>query len=92
MMKLFRTADCPGCRAIEEILEELCIAHEVVSISQDTNSREIPPEGTSPPVLVDGEEIVQGSGNIISHLEKLEEFRKMWYKFQSDACYCDEMD
>lgn len=21
---------------------------------------------------------------------KLEEFKEQWYKFQSDACYCDE--
>ena len=30
--------------------------------------------------------------NIIAYLEELEGFKQLWYKFQSDACYCDQTD
>jgi hypothetical protein len=50
MIKFYRMRKCTGCAAIQDALEELCIAH----------------------------------------LEELEQFKELWYKFQSDACYCDE--
>jgi arsenate reductase-like glutaredoxin family protein len=92
MLKFFRISDCAGCKAIEEVLTELCIAHKVILISEDNTSQERLPEGVKPPVLVDEEEIIQGNKLIIEHLEKLKDFKELWYKFQSDACYCDEMD
>jgi hypothetical protein len=41
-------------------------------------------------VLVDGEETFEGSDKIIRHLEELEDFARLWRKYQSDACYCDD--
>jgi glutaredoxin len=92
MLQFFRTPDCAGCKAIEEALTELCIAHKVFLISENNKSEEQLPEGVKPPVLVDEGEIIQGNKPIIEHLEKLKDFKELWYKFQSDACYCDEMD
>jgi glutaredoxin len=90
MITLFRTKSCPGCSAIQETLEELCIAHKVVLIDEDPRGSSGLPAGTRPPVLVDEDEVVQGSDAIIAHLEKLKDFKATWEKFQSDACYCDE--
>jgi hypothetical protein len=42
------------------------------------------------PLLIDEGKIIQGSKNIINHLNELEEFKNQWYKFQSDVCYCEE--
>ena len=92
MLKFFRTPACPACQAIEDILTELCLAHEVVLVSRDSMSKNKLPEGTRAPVLVDDGDVIQGSENIVGHLEKLKDFKELWYKFQSDACYCDEGD
>ena len=90
MLKLIATDNCPGCKAVAEAMEELCIAHEVIFVSEKDDSKDKLPKGTRPPVLIDEGKIVQGSKNIIAHLEKLSEFKELWYKYQSDACYCDE--
>ncbi len=90
MITFFRTSECGGCAAIQEVLGELTIAHDVVVLDAP---EDLPSEFAAagpPPVLVDGREIIQGRENILAHLEKLAEFRKLWYKFQSDACYCDK--
>jgi hypothetical protein len=41
-------------------------------------------------VLVNGGNTFQGHKGIIAHLQELDGFMDLWYKFQSDACYCDE--
>jgi hypothetical protein len=41
-------------------------------------------------VLRDGDEVFEGSKAVADHLEEMKEFKRQWYKFQSDACYCDE--
>ena len=56
----------------------------------DENNKNKLPEGKRAPVLIDGQKIIQGSRNIAGYLEKLEGFKVLWEKFQSDACYCDE--
>jgi len=56
----------------------------------DENNKNKLPYGKRTPVLVDGQKIVQGSSNIARYLEKLEGFKTLWEKFQSDACYCGE--
>ena len=92
MLKFFRTPNCPACQAIEDILTELCLAHEIVLVSRNSTSKNKLPEGTRAPVLVDDGQVIQGSKKIVAHLEKLKDFRELWYKFQSDACYCGEDD
>jgi hypothetical protein len=90
MIKFFRTSKCKGCAAIQDALEDLSIAHETVVLKSPD---ELPPELAgigSLPILVDGQDVIDGSENIVAHLEELEQFKELWYKFQSDACYCDE--
>jgi glutaredoxin len=90
MMKFFRTENCPGCQDIEDQLNELCLACEVIIVKE---KNDIPPyvrSGTKLPFLIDDDVLIQGYKNIIEHLNELEEFKSQWYKFQSDACYCDD--
>ena len=90
MITFFRTSDCPGCEAIEEVLEDLCIAHKVVLVPQSGVPDESMPDEAKPPILVDDDKVIRGNKNIIAYLEELKGFKELWYKFQSDACYCDE--
>jgi glutaredoxin len=90
MITLYRTKSCPGCQAIEETLKELCLAHKVVIVRGPEGLPKLPDNGASPPLLIDDGQAIQGSRNIIEHLNELEEFKKLWEKFQSDVCYCDE--
>jgi len=89
MIKLYCSRKCPRCGDIVDLLDELAVAHEVIYVT-DENRRQVLPKQTSEPVLVEGKNIVQGSKAITDYLEKLEDFKQLWYKFQSDACYCDE--
>ena len=89
MITFFRTAECPGGCEIQETLQELCLAHKVILLQGNNKISELP-QGTHPPVLVDGDELIQGSEAIAAHLECLAGFKAEWEKFQSDACYCDE--
>ena len=90
MMTFFRTEDCEGCGTIQEALEQLCIAHETVVVGSEA---ELPAEAAGqggPPILVDEQEVIRGSREIINHLEELERYKAQWYKYQSDVCYCDD--
>jgi hypothetical protein len=90
MIKLFRTESCLGCQHIENALKELCLAHEVVVVKEKDDIPSSVASNTKLPFLIDGDRLIQGSNNIFVHLSELEEFKSRWYKFQSDACYCDE--
>jgi len=89
MITFFRTSDCPGCNAVQDALEDLGIAHKVVLVPQEGAPEESMPHGIRPPVLADDEKIIQGIKNIIAYLEEMKEFKELWYKYQSDVCYCD---
>jgi glutaredoxin len=93
MITLYRRRGCPQCSGIEEALKELTLAHRVIEVGKGEVGREMPeqPCGPSrPPVLIDEGKVFRGSKAILDHLEDLKGFRALWYKFQSDACYCDE--
>lgn len=90
MLIFYRTEDCLGCKGIQTALEEMRLAHKVIIVKNVPITDGEVASGMRPPVLVDEKEIIQGKDNILKHLEKLEEFKEQWYKFQSDACYCDE--
>jgi len=93
MITLYRKRGCPRCTDIEEALKELTLAHRVVDVEEGEGARGIPENLGEPrrtPVLVDEGEVFRGSRAILDHLEGLKGFRALWYKFQSDACYCDE--
>jgi hypothetical protein len=71
-------------------MEDLSLAHKVVMVK---DRAELPVEISKDsrlPVMVDGNEIIQGHDQILHHLEELENFKAEWDKFQSDACYCDD--
>jgi glutathione S-transferase len=90
MITLYRRPGCPGCGAVGEALVEMVVSHEVVEVE---SVADLPPElrgAGELPVLVDGAEVVSGTAAVLEHLHELEGFRALWYKFQSDACYCDE--
>ncbi len=91
MLTFYRTRDCARCDDIEEKIEELHIAHDVVALkNEDADDEANLPPGARPPVLIDEHEVIEGADAILKHLESLEKFKADWYKFQSDACYCDE--
>jgi len=65
------------------------MAHEVVVVMPDGPSGGLP-QGTQPPVLVDGDKVVQGGSDIFAYLDELQELKRVWLKYQSDVCYMDE--
>ena len=90
-MTFYRTTNCPGCQAVEDTLNDLVMACRYVNLDSRNG---LPPElaGRRLPLLVDGDKIIEGSRPILAHLEKLADFKKQWYKYQSDVCYCDDED
>jgi len=90
MLKFYKTEGCTGCQDIEDALKELCIEHQVTVVKETNDIPSFIPSGTRLPFLVDEGLLLEGTDDIIDHLSELEEFKDQWYKFQSDACYCDE--
>lgn len=89
MITLYRTNDSPEGREIESALKETCLAHKVVDLAGGRRPAEVP-DGATAPVLVDDGQVFRGTAEILPHLEELVAYRERWYKYQSDACYCDE--
>ena len=90
MIELYRRMDCPRCADIVDALEQLAIAFEVFTVAPGNPLPAMLPEGAHLPVLIDGEEVFQGSASIPHHLGETAAFKALWYKYQSDACYCQE--
>lgn len=65
MIKFFMTAGCPACDAIQDTLEDICIAHKIVIVSGTGKARKPLPGGTRPPVLVDEGKLVAGSKTLL---------------------------
>jgi len=90
MITLFRTRRSEGAAAVEETLDELCLAHATVVIESGDKPPPEMPLGRDLPVLVDEHNVFEGTPAILAHLQDLEAYRDLWYKFQSDVCYYDE--
>jgi glutaredoxin len=90
MITLFTTADCAECAEIEEMLDELRLAHQIVLREPANASSGKPSAADSVPLLVDGKKMIPGSVVIREYLRDLAGFKAQWDKYQSDACYCDE--
>lgn len=90
MLTFYRSKNCPGCIQIEETLKKLVLAHRIVEVSNRKELPEVFTKETSLPVMIDNGEVIQGYDAILNHLEQLEQFKELWDKYQSDACYCDE--
>jgi len=80
--------NCWTCSKVRESLGELAIACDVVVVPREGQTDRLP-QGTLPPVLVDEDKVVQGSPNIFSYIDELQEFKREWLKYQSDVCYMD---
>lgn len=87
-MLRFYAKDDDASREIIEALEQLAIVHEIVSPGDDGDRH--PPNDAAAPVLDDDGTLVEGRERILEHLRGLQDFKEKWYKFQSDACYCDD--
>ncbi|AMV40933.1 hypothetical protein [Planctomyces sp. SH-PL62] len=89
MITLYRTAEDPAGRELQQALQESCLAHEVVLVAAAGPGRGGLPAGTRPPVLVDDDRVYQDRVAILARLEELRAMMDVWYKYGSDACYCD---
>jgi len=58
MMTFFGPSDCPGCEAIEDVLEDICVAHKVVVVPQSGVPDEPMPDAAKPPMLVDDDKVI----------------------------------
>jgi len=80
--------NCRTCSKVRESLSELAMACDVVVVPQEGQTNRLP-QGAHPPVLIDGDKVVQGSPDIFSYIDELQEFKREWLKYQSDVCYMD---
>ncbi len=87
-MTLYITTECDICDDVREALDEVALAHDVVTIRRGERSDRLPP-GAEPPVLIDGSIVVQGGPSIFAYIEELERLKREWLKYQSDVCYCE---
>jgi len=90
MIRFYCVHDDSASATIQDVLDELCIAHATIELESAADiPRDLAEQG-DPPILVDGRDVITDPRRITTHLEGLERFKKQWYKFQSDACYCDD--
>jgi hypothetical protein len=89
MITFYRTKDCTACADVEDIMEELVLRHKDVVVKDKS---ELPEEvkGSPLPLMVDDNERISGLHNIVEHLDEVAQFKRLWEKYQDDACYCDE--
>ncbi|MFW6189762.1 MAG: hypothetical protein ACOC7T_04935 [Planctomycetota bacterium] len=87
MIVLYCRPGCPRCASLHGMLERLALKSRLVEVGPDEQLPDDLPEDTA---LRDGEELYTGGAAVAEHLDELEVFKEWWYKFQSDACYCDE--
>lgn len=90
MLKFYHTPDCPGCREIQDALEEMSYAHEVILVKSRDETEEDVLKHKKLPLLIDDDKVCEGTEAIVQHLEELKGFKALWDKFQSDACYCGD--
>jgi len=87
-MKLYITENCGTCARLRESLDDTALAHETIVVPEHEPFVGLP-EGAEPPVLVDGDRVVQGSDAIFAYIEDLRQLKADWLKYQSDVCYSD---
>lgn len=89
MIKLYRPRDCPACADIEATLQELVVAHRVITVEEDKLQNDLDPE-VALPAINDNGQIISGLAAISAYLKELEKFVADWQRFQSDSCYIDD--
>lgn len=71
MLKLYQVEWCPHCHRVRQLLTELGLTYMAVNVAEDPTKRTelIALSGQSAvPVLVDGEQVISGSEEIVKHL------------------------
>ncbi len=90
MLYFFPHEHCQECEEIGRQLKQLVLAHRVILPGQTHPNAPPIPKDLTPPVLIDGKNIIKGISPILAHLETLRKFKEEWDKFQSDSCYCGD--
>lgn len=88
MIELYHTPNCPSGREIEAALQELVVAHRVISVEPGRQPEALPPD-TPLPALKENGQLISGQDAIQAHLEELARLVADWRRFQTDACYID---
>ena len=88
MIIFYRTRDNSFNDEIEETLQELALAHRVVTVENGNVPEELP-AGTRLPALREGKEIYTGEAEVKAYVDDLEQEVLYGRQFQSDACYLD---
>jgi hypothetical protein len=86
MIRFFSMGHCGRCDEIRDVLESRCLAHRLIWVDEGAVPGGLP-KGAAPPVLVDGDRIIEGVEAILAHLDELTRFKALWDKYQSDSCY-----
>ena len=89
MITFFFMTHCARCDEIRHVLESRCLAHCPVLVDEGALPGGLP-AGVTPPVLVDGDRVIEGAEAILAHLDELARFKALWDKYQSDSCYYSE--
>ena len=89
MIELYRPIYCPDCIKIEETLQELVVAHKIITLEPGQFATESTPD-TPLPAIKDEGQIITGQAAIGAYLVELEKVVTDWRRFQSDACYIDD--
>lgn len=87
MITLYRHPDDAWADELEEALDEMVIAYETETITQETNRPDDVPEL---PALRDDDEVVFGETDLRHRIRELRDLMGKWDRFQSDACYIED--
>jgi len=71
MIELYETSYCPFCNIVKERLEDLNLEYTAILVPSPLRQRQIVQEisgQTLVPVIVDGDEVINGSQRIIEYL------------------------
>ncbi len=88
MIQLYRLAECSTCDEIEATLQEIVIAHQVITVSPPQWPENLA-KNSKLPILIDNNQIVEHD-KIKAHLNELAQFVNDWNVYQGDACYINE--
>jgi hypothetical protein len=89
MPTLYRTPESSAADAIQSALDEMVIAHDVVTADGTATL----PGGLSTsdlPALQDDGDVLTNPDAIEARLDALRTLMANWDRFQSDACYIDD--
>ncbi len=90
MIELYIRNDCPACGVVQNALQDMTLAHRVITVGDDHALPLGLPPDAQPPVLVDDGKAIYGRDALRAHLQQLREFKAQWEKYQGDTCYGDE--